>query len=81
MTPYLLHTNMTKEGNTFYFTMRTEEGAEFIREAAKKKGMSVVVTVKPPPRFYASKQHYLEHLLQNNPTFKEFYDTLDLKLA
>lgn len=81
MTPYLLHTNMSKDGDTFYFTMRTNEGAELIKEAAQKKGIKVVVTVKPPPKYYASKQHYLEHLLENNPIFKEFYDTLALKLV
>jgi len=78
--PYLLHSKIKKENGKYTLIMRTEEGAEVIREASKKKGIDIDIEVIPPPRYYKSEKERLDYWLQNNEIFKELYETLSLKL-
>lgn len=80
MIEYLNHTNCRKVNGVFHFDFRTQQAADLVAEMAKEKGMKVVTNVIGVPKYFKTKEEHLKHLLEN-PSFKEFYKELGLKLA
>jgi len=76
----LLHTGLSKEGDGWSATVRTEEFAELLTQECEKKGMKVRVSVSPVPHYFKTKQDHVDHLLKTNPDFAEVYKGAGLKL-
>lgn len=79
MKAYLLSTlNITKEGGTFYVTVRTKEMKTYIESISS--GKPVVVTLKEPRPFLEKPEYVLQHMRKINNFVDEFISGLALKI-
>jgi len=74
------HAKTYRVDGIYHLEVRTHEMRDFLLERAKLKGMSVEITVKPPPHYFKSSQDHLDYLLKTNELFTELVTSLGLKL-
>lgn len=79
MIAYLNHTRISKIGDTYHLQVRTQECAEMLLERARTIGISLEVEVIGIPNL-TSKENIYEHFINKYPLFKEFSETLALKI-
>jgi len=76
----LNHCNIRKVKGIFYADVRTIELKEYLEKRASEKGMELIVTHKPAPHHFKTKQDYLDYTIANNENFNNFVKELGLKL-
>jgi len=77
MLAYLNHTTITKEGEVYHISVRTQECADMLAAQAESKGIKVEVKVMGIADL-RTKEKILSHFEAKNSDFKEFVTELGL---
>lgn len=80
MIEVVLHSELTKEDDTYVLTLRTEEGKELFERKCAEMGLKCKVIVKPSPKHFATNQDKLNNAISKNNFLPTFIKVLGLEM-